>query len=197
MARSYKAARRAAKKQPVEFDFAYVTTAEVRDEEGDLIGTEEVDRTVHFVCKGEVSTLLLSELSYNADLDVSDPAAVKLIRDFFAQAFGVTVNLEEQPDGSMVERIVHDEAYATYQKFFRLQTTYGDDDLLMEIMAGLVEDFSGRPTMQPSVSAGEPVTTGATSKVVSLSQATVRPLQQGETVPGEVVEESSQTASSG
>lgn len=37
------------------------------------------------------------------------------------------------------------------------------DDVLMDILAGLVEDFAGRPTEQPSLSPPGPSTTGPTS----------------------------------
>jgi hypothetical protein len=167
MTRIYRAARRRSQKEPVTFDLHYEVPKEERDQEsGEVMGVTYRQRTEHFVCGGEVSTLLLSELAYNADLDVADPEAMKLIRNFFANAFG---DSEEGRKG--------------YALFFRLVTRYGDDDLLMEIMAGMVEDFSGRPTKRPSQSPDTPSTTGETSKVVSLSRATVH-----QVVPGEVLE---------
>lgn len=151
--RSYKASRRRALKQPVPFEFNYEVAVEDRDEDGALVGTHFEERVEHFVAKGDVSTLLLSELAANADVDTATPEGMRLIRDFFAQAFGD----DEQ-----------------YSRFFRLVTRYGDDDLLMEIMSGLVEDLMGRPTMRPSDSPATPSTSGEPSKVVSLQRGTVQ-----------------------
>lgn len=137
--RSYKAARRAHTGDPVPFRYEYT------DDDG-------VEQVEVFECQGEVSSLLLSELASNADVDVATPEGVALLREFFAQAFG-------------------DEA--AYRRFFKLHTKYGDDDLLMDIMAGLVEDFAGRPTRRPSASPATQSSGGMQSKVVSLQQGTV------------------------
>lgn len=165
MSRSYRAARRRSQKAPVPFDLVVEIEKTKRDDNGDVQEVYLEDETHAFLCKGEVSTLLLSELAYNADLDVADPEAMKLVRSFFSNAFGPG---EEQRKA--------------YYRFFRLITEHGDDELLMEIMAGLVEDFMGRPTQQPSPSQLGPSTTGGESKVVSLSAGTVQ------VVPGEVLQ---------
>lgn len=178
--RSYKAARRSAERRPVPFLYNYDEEAEVSGADG---GTTVVttEKRVLFECRGEVSTLLLSELAYNADLDVADPSAMKLIRSFFAQAFGVRSHTLRDEEGEPIlddkgeeqQVVVHDEAWRQYNKFFNLHTEHGDDDLLMEIMGGLVEDFSARPTKSPSTLQPGAETTGVTSKVVSLSRGTV------------------------
>lgn len=136
--RSYKAARRAAKADPVTFEYTYV--AEEKAPDG---GKVEVDKTTVFTCHGELSSLMLSEFAYHADLDVADPEGMSIVRQFFAEAFGD----EEE-----------------YRRFFRLHTRYGDDDLLMDIIGGLVEDFAGRPTRRASSSPSTPSTTGPTSR---------------------------------
>lgn len=128
--RSYKAARREALGEPVEFDYEYV------DEQG-------ADQVETFTCRGKVDTLMLSEFAHNAEVESDSPEGMALLRQFFADAFG-------------------DEA--EYKRFFRLHTKHGDDDLLFEILGGLVEDFAGRPKAQPSSSSTTPSTTGPTSR---------------------------------
>lgn len=173
--RTYKAARRSSSKKPVYFRLQYEERTLVRHPETNEVTGEEVEqRSQLFRCRGEVSTLLLSEIAYNADLDVADPEAMKLVRAFFSNAFG-----EEEEDR------------AQYRLFFNLITRYGDDDLLMEVMAGLVEDFSGRPTQQRSLSQESQASAGESSKVVSLSAGTV------EYVPGEVLESETETEAEG
>lgn len=164
--RTYRAARRSTSKKPVYFRLEYEERSLVRDPEtGDVTGEEVEAKAQLFRCRGEVSTLLLSELAYNADLDVADPEAMKLIRSFFSNAFG-----DEEEDR------------AQYRLFFNLITKHGDDDLLMEVMQGLVEDFMGRPTQQRSLPQEKEPSAGESSKVVSLSAGTVT------YVPGEVLE---------
>lgn len=164
--RTYKAGRRRASKKPVYFRLQYEERTLVRDPDTQEVTGEQVeDRSQLFRCRGEVSTLLLSELAYNADLDVADPEAMKLIRAFFSNAFG-----EEEEDR------------AQYRLFFNLITKHGDDDLLMEVMAGLVEDFQVGRTEQRSISQESQPDAGESSKVVSLSAGTVT------YVPGEVLE---------
>src|SRR4051794_25538910 len=110
--RSYKAARRAARRAPVEFEVAYI----------DVVDGEEVEKTETFTCKGEMSSLVLSELAYNADLDVATPEGMGVLREVFSSVFGDDTE---------------------YRRFFRHMARHGDDDQLMDIMAGLVEDFTG------------------------------------------------------
>ncbi len=133
--RSYKAARREHTNEPVQFAVEYT------DRDGD-------EQREVFTCVGEVSSLVLSEMAYNADVDVTTTEGAALLRQFFAAALGDA----EQ-----------------YKRLFRLVLTEGlDDDILMDIMAGLVEDFTGRPTKRPSALPATPSTSGPGSKVVSL-----------------------------
>lgn len=144
--RSYKAARRAALKAPVEFDYEYETDD----------GTAHSE---HFVCTGEVSSLMLSEFAYNAEIAVATNEGMALIRKFLTSAFGVqTKKVGDQ------EVVVEDDAVRQYRRFFQLHTQYGSDELLMEILAGLVEDFVGRPTVQPTSSQSGQSTSGPTSR---------------------------------
>jgi hypothetical protein len=152
--RSYKAARRAATKDAVPFRYDYEVEVDVLDDNDEPTGQKQwEERSREFSCKGEVSSLLLSELADNASVDVASPEGMSLVAQFFKQAFGD----DEQ-----------------YREFFRLHTKYGTDDLLMDIMGGLVEDFVGRPTTRPSDSPATPSASGEVSKVVSLSRGTVQ-----------------------
>lgn len=159
--RSYKAARRAATLEPVRFQYDYEVEVPVLDAQGTPTGaTRWEERSRVFECHGEVSTLLLSEFAANAGVDTATPEGTALIAEFFRQAFG---------------------SERAYQEFFRVHTRHGGhdgDDLLMDILGGLVEDFTGRPTVQPSASLPTPSQSGAPSKVVSFSRATVEVLQQ-------------------
>jgi hypothetical protein len=162
---TYRAARREEAQEPVEFDFVYDERIEDRTEEGELRGYGYEERTDTFKCYGTVSTLLLSKLANNAEVDTGSEEGMRLIDEFFVQAFGDS-----------------DEGVAEYRRFFRLQTKYGDDDLMMQIIAGLVEQFVGRPTQQRSRSESTPSSAGASSKVVSLSRGSVQ-VVSGEVVP--------------
>lgn len=176
--RSFRAARRSAERRPVPFLFVYEEMVETKDPETDeVVGVEYEERREVFECRGEVSTLLLSELAYNSDVDVADPAAMGLIRQFFAQAFGD----DDQ-----------------YRRFFNLQIKHGDDELLMEILGGLVEDFAARPTKPPSPSEPGLSSDGALSKVVSLSRGSVE-IVEGSVIENELTEpeEGSPVTSSG
>jgi hypothetical protein len=190
--RAYRAARRSASKRPVPFTYTYEEPVATYDEQGEPSGEEWVERKVLFECRGEVSSLMLSELADSADTEVSDPAGMALLRKFFAAAFGVRTKLmidreTKEPvlgqDGEPMREPIKDDAYAQYAKFFKLHTEYGDDDLLMEIMQGLVEEFQARPTKPALPSSTGPETTGPVSKVVSFSRGSV------EVVEGDVVEE--------
>lgn len=190
--RAFKAARRSASKRPIPFTYTYEEPVATYDEEGNPSGEEYVERRHLFECRGEVSSLMLSELADSADSDVNDPAAMALLRKFFAAAFGVRTKLIVDPetkepvpgpDGEPMREPIKDDAYAQYAKFFALHTEYGDDDLLMEIMQGLVEDFMARPTKPASISSRGQTTTGQESKVVSFSRGTVQ------VVEGDVIED--------
>jgi hypothetical protein len=187
--RSYKAARRRAKRESIGFDYRY----DVEVVEGEETRWEE--RSEHFDCTGQVNTLLLSELAANSDVDTATPEGMGLIRHFFAQALGARYHVVKDDEGNEREELVDDDAAKAYRRFFKLHTRYGDDDLLMDIMGGLVEDFQADPSGSPSSLPDGPSESGGSSKVVSLSRGTV------EFVPGEVLaeepEQTSGSASSG
>lgn len=184
--RSYKAARRRAQRraEPIGFGYGYEVEVDAYGAEGKPVWEE---RTERFECHGKVDTLLLSELAYNADVDTATPEGMALIRQFFAQAFGVRHRIVVDKEGAEHEVLVEDEAAQGYRKFFKLHGQHGDDDLLMEIMGGLVADFQADRTTSPSVSADGPSESGDSSKVVSLSAGTVKLVpsgEEGETVWG-------------
>lgn len=113
---------------------------------------------VKFTCEGELTTLDLSELAEVAELgvDTEDPRAAAAISKFFRAALG--------------ERV-----YRQFKEHMRSHGT--DDDNLIDIMAGIMEDYAARPTEQPSSSHDGQSTTGPTSnpgsRVVSLQAGTV------------------------
>lgn len=141
--RTFKAARRAAKKEPVEFRVEYVEEVLVDGE------TLEVEKSEVFTCTGDISTLSLSELAYNADIDAATAEGAAILAEIFREAFGDDVE---------------------YRRFYKFQKKYLDDDgdALIDIMGGLVEDFTGRPTQLPSASPVSSSTDGQGSKVTSL-----------------------------
>lgn len=138
--------------KPVEFDLAYTVRAEHRCDETcalpcSRVGLiEDVDREEHFTCRGNVSSIMLSEFAHNADVDVSSGEGMELIRELFSDAFA-------DP--------------AEYKRFFRAARHLDDDDL-MDVMGAVIEEFSARPTQQLSPSPKQPATTGSDSQVVSL-----------------------------
>jgi hypothetical protein len=141
MSRAYRAAKRAHEQEPVTFDVTHEVTTTVDGAEQ----TEEVTET--FTCRGGVSTLLLSEFARQADLDAASPEGMALVSQFFRQAFG-----EDRE----------------YRRFLRYQADHNlDDEMLMSILAGLVEDLTGRPTKGRQPSLDGPSTNGSTSKADS------------------------------
>lgn len=145
MTRSYAAARRQARREPVTFELAY----ELDDPAAGLPSGPPpgatVTRTDVFTCRGQVSTLLLSEFARQEDLNSASPEGVALIAEFFMTAFA-------DP--------------AEYRRFRRTLDEYFDDDdaTLLLVLQGLIEDFSARPTKGLSPSPGTPSTTGTTSR---------------------------------
>lgn len=111
-----------------------------------------------FVCDGALTTLDISELAEVAELgvDTEDPRAAAAITKFFRAALGM-------PE------------YTRLKNFIRTEKL--DDDVLVDIMAGIMEDFAARPTEQPSSSHDGQSTTGPTSnpgsRVVSLQSGRV------------------------
>ena len=134
--RSYKAARRAAKLEPVTFEVAYDKPVKHRSPQtGEVTATTYEETVDRFVCRGDIPALLVSELVASADLDAESPEGATLLRQVFASAFG------------------DDEEY---QRFFKVATAHLDNDELFDIMKGLMEDFAGRPTTRSSDSSGTP-----------------------------------------
>lgn len=133
--RSYRAARREAEQEPIEFEVVHF------DDTGTAV-------TEVFTCRGEISTLTLSEFGHAADLDSATPEGAAVLRDIFHEAFG-----DEKE----------------YRRFYKLvRRIHLPDDMLVDIMGGLIEDFTGRPTQRPSSSPASPSTTGADSRAISL-----------------------------
>lgn len=116
---------------------------------------------VTFVCEGGVSTLDISEFAKVAKtgIDTEDPAAAAVFAEFFEAALGPKV-------------------YAQFRQHVRKHHT--DEDVFVDIMHGIIEDFLGRPTQEPSHSQDGPSTTGPTSKVVSLQRGSVFVHQPGD-----------------
>ncbi|MEU9888014.1 hypothetical protein [Sphaerisporangium sp. NPDC051011] len=128
---------------------------------------------VTFVCTEAPSALDLSEFARLAaeGVDSESPEGLAIL----AQVF-ITVLGEKE-----------------YRRFRAHCRKYRPEpELLIQIIGDIFEDYAERPTTRPSDSPDGPPTTGATSKVVSLSQATVRvvdgPEPETRTVPaGRVV----------
>lgn len=158
MTRSYTAARREHLDEPVSFEVNYVREGDPKAPE-DSPQRHDTPVTDTFVCRGQVSSLMLAEFARNADMDTAEPEAVAMIAEFFKQAFGDD---------------------REYRRFFRMATQYLDDDGVMAILAGLVEDFLGRPTKRRSGSPGSPSTSGPSTKDASEPQAE---LVAGEVLP--------------
>lgn len=139
--RTFKAARRAAKKEPVEFRVEYVDEVEVDGE------TLELEKAEVFTCSGDISALSLSEFARNADIDAATAEGAAILAEIFREAF---------------------DNDAEYRRFYRFQRRYLEPDDLVDILGGLVEDFTGRPTQPPSVSSATSSTDGPDSRVTSL-----------------------------
>lgn len=114
---------------------------------------------VTFVCEGRLTTLDLAELAEVAELgvDTEDPRAAAAISKFMRAALGSTYNAFKE----------HTRQYGT------------GDDVLIDVMRGIMEDFAARPTEQPSSSHDGQSTTGPGSnpepRVISLQTGMVRP----------------------
>lgn len=105
---------------------------------------------VEFRVEGEMQLLDLCELMKLARRKVktSDPSSIAALAEFFEGAMGAG-------------------EYERFRSHCREHCT--DPDVLNDIMEGVVEDLTDRPTSRPSPSAAGPLTSGPTSKVVSLS----------------------------
>lgn len=145
MGRRFQAARREHLAEPVTFDCVHVERKPVRDGDGKPVPGEfkEVEVTTTFTCRGQVSTLLLSEFADAADVDADTPQGMELLARFFKAAFG-----DEKE----------------HRRFSRYAAEHLDDETTMAILAGLVEDFVGRPTTGRSLSPAQPSTTGPSTR---------------------------------
>lgn len=92
-----------------------------------------------------VNLLDLLELAGVADLDADSPEGLAAIADLFRNIMG--------------------EQYGAFKAHCRNHNTKADT--LLDILTGLIEDASDRPTKRPSDSADGPPTTGRTWKVIS------------------------------
>lgn len=121
----------------------------------------ELDDEV-FECRGAVSTLDLSELASAAvnALDSADPAGMAIVSEFLKAAFGAEV----------------------YRQFrFHTRTHKTPDDVLLEIITGIVEEveenvsvMTARPTRSPSRSSrGPTVPAERRARVISLATGDV------------------------
>lgn len=131
--RSYKAARRAAKREAVDFEVTWYDDADA--EHADV-----------FHAYGVPSMTTLSDAGYFADMDAETPEAAAIIRKIFEESIGDAVE---------------------FSRFWRVARMV-DNDTLVDIMADLIEDTTGRPTERPSASAASSSSDGQSSKVVSL-----------------------------
>lgn len=113
---------------------------------------------IEFVCEGGVTTLDISEFAQVASAGVNsdDPAAAAVFAEFFQNALGPKV-------------------YAEFKQHTRKHRT--SDEVFVDIMHGIIEDFTGRPTELSTPSRDGQSTTGpgsnADSRVVSLQTGTV------------------------
>lgn len=135
--RSYKAARRAAKRAagtlaPIPFEVVY---------EDDL--GEEVRDT--FQAYGEISAATLADFAYFADRGVDTPEGAAILR-------------------RGVMEVIGDEA--EFRRFWEVARQIEDDDLL-DVFSGLLEDTLARPTTPPSDSPASSSTSGQPSRAVS------------------------------
>ena len=134
---------------------------------------------VEFICEGGLTTLDISEFAEVAatGIDTDDPRAVAVFAEFFRSVLGPK----------------------QYTRF-RAHTRQHDTDLevFIDIMAGLMEDFVGRPTEEPSHSQDGPSSTGPMSRVVSLQRGSVTIQPPGETPePGQKAAEAVRVISYG
>jgi hypothetical protein len=107
----------------------------------------------------DLTVLDITELARMANVDADSPEGIAALGDFFETALGRA-------------------QYRQFRDHCRRNRT--PDDVLLDVMAGLVEDLTGRPTQPPSPSPAGPEPIGATSRVVSLSDGTVRPMSSEE-----------------
>jgi len=95
---------------------------------------------VEFTCAGQPTALDISELAEVAadGVDTDDPRAIAATSKFFRAVLG--------------------KEYSRFKEHMRVHNT--DEDILVEIMQGIMEDLAARPTQEPSRSPDGPSTTG-------------------------------------
>jgi hypothetical protein len=129
---------------------------------------------VEFRCAGRPTVLDISELAEVAELgvDTEDPRAIAAMSKFFRAVLG--------------------KEYTRFREHMRTHDT--GEDVLVEIMQGIMEDLAGRPTEEPSHSQDGPSTTGPMSRVVSLQRGSV---YIGQQAPGQKAAEATRVVSYG
>lgn len=167
--RTYKAARRAAQRaaraaEPLRFELVWdedqvkVDAADqpVVDDAGDPV-TETVEKTATFTCRGEITTLMISE---------------------FALAANAATEEEAEKHGGKLSEIFQDAIGddGEYDRFSRIVRKHFDDQELMEILGGIIEEQTGRPTKESSPPSDVPLEvtaieemSGGSGKVVHLA----------------------------
>lgn len=108
---------------------------------------------IRFIARGNAKMLDLCEFARAADLEAASAAGMAALAEFYEALLGRA-------------------EYQRFRKHCRTEDT--DDDVLIQIMQDLIEEFTSRPTRRSSASAGGPQTTSPTSKVVSLSSGSVQ-----------------------
>lgn len=137
--REYKAARRKAKLEPVQFACSYLVD-EIPEGAKEPV---EVEKREVFTCKGDMSGLSLSDMASFADIDSNSTEGLSIMAEVFREMFG--------DDGE-------------FRRFKKFQAEHLDGDDLVDIIGGLIEDFAGRPTQPPSDSPSSSSTDGRDSK---------------------------------
>lgn len=107
---------------------------------------EGVEHVELFHAYGELKSTTQFDMAENADLDVLTPAALRIVKRVYVECIGDA---------------------AEFQRFWAI-FDYLDEDTLVEIMQGLIEDVTGRPTQRPEDSAPSSSIGGQPSRVVSL-----------------------------
>lgn len=107
---------------------------------------EGTEHTEMFHAYGELKSTTQFDMAENAGIDVLTPGALRVVKRVFVECIG---DAEE------------------FQRFWAI-FDYLDEDTIIEIMSGLIEDVTGRPTKRPEDFAPSSSTDGQSSKVVSL-----------------------------
>lgn len=153
--RTYKAARRAAKRaeraaEPHQFTLAWDEDKPTLDDDGQPVlddagdpVLEPVEQTATFTVHGEIGTLAISEFALMANAADEE---------------------EAQKHGGKLAEVFMDaiDDAAEYTRFSKIVRKHFDDEELMEVMGGIIEDQVGRPTRESSPSSDSPLVVTAT-----------------------------------